>query len=70
MTVKEAPEIELPPEKRQKLDSKTYKEVKVDNSDPFYPFKLVPSPQEARSLETRTFPLLQKEFPDNKWTFG
>ena len=44
-----------PPAKRRKL---TEKAQKGDDAEPFYPFRLVPSPQEARGLETSTFPLM------------
>ena len=52
----ESPEKELPPAKRRKLDSKSHGGVSSDQNEPLYPFRLVPSPQEARSLETSIFP--------------
>ena len=44
--------IELRLAKRRKLDSKTPEGVTAGENEPFYPFRLVPSPQEARPLET------------------
>jgi hypothetical protein len=40
-----------PPKKRRKLGSKDGSD-KSNYGEPFYPFKLVPSPQEKRGLET------------------
>ena len=68
MTVSEETENELPPAKRRKLDSTSRREVSLNQDEPFYPFKLVPSPQEARSLETSSSP--QKTISDDEWKFG
>jgi len=43
----------FPTAKKRRVDSAASNDKPRENSDePFYPFKLVPSPQEARTLET------------------
>lgn len=49
----EGDENEPPRAKRRKL---AVKSQKIEHEEPFYPFRLVPSPQEARTLETSNFP--------------
>ena len=79
MTLRESPEKELPPAKRRKLDSKSRQGVSPDQDEPLYPFRLVPSPQEARSLETSTSPFerflkisgsLGDIYPCSSWSSG
>lgn len=43
-----------PPAKKRKLNQNSRNGEFLDNSETFYPFRLVPSPQEARTLETGT----------------
>lgn len=60
---------EAPPKrKKRKLDLDNEIEEKVDHGEPFYPFRLVPSPQEARGLETSIICLVS--FADLQWKFG
>lgn len=65
----EGNEGEAPPKrKKRKLDSDNVIEEKVDHGEPFYPFRLVASPQEARGLETSIH--LFVSFADLQWKFG
>jgi hypothetical protein len=45
-----------PPSKRRKLEYDSELLGKDGTMEPFYPFRLVPSPQEGRSLETSKDP--------------
>jgi len=45
-------EKNLPPPKRRKLGSNRHEKLSGHDEKPFYPFTLVPSPNEARPLET------------------
>ena len=52
-----AEEGETPPKKRRKVDPESVESEKGNHEAPFYPFRLVPSPQEKRTLETSKSPL-------------
>lgn len=51
----DTPEVDIHPAKKRKIDHGSQKENPVNTEELLFPFRLVPSPQEARSLETSTF---------------
>jgi hypothetical protein len=63
----ERPEVELPPAKKRKLDAGARKLDGLDTNGPLFPFTLVPSPQEVRSLETSAS---SSSISDNQLRFG
>ena len=52
MTAIHEAERDFPLPKRRKLDSNRHEKLSGREGNPFHPFTLVPSPNEARPLET------------------